>query len=108
MVQRRRATLDSTPVRLFAARDTGPARTRRLRDVLPAAAWERREAVPQVAAQPTTDTEATTAIPLIRAGAAITLSNLEGKGCGRLEGEPVNFRRRHPQPGVWASLRCRD
>jgi riboflavin biosynthesis pyrimidine reductase len=41
-------------------------------------------------AQPTTDTEATTTIPLIRAGAQCTIGNLWGKGCGPLEDEPVN------------------
>src|SRR5690606_5742259 len=41
-------------------------------------------------AQPTTDTEATTTIPLIRAGAQCTHANVRAPGCGALGEEPVN------------------
>src|SRR5262245_3518488 len=44
----------------------------------------------QGVAQPTTDTEATATIPLVRAGAHCTLAKLWGRGCGRPEEEAVN------------------
>jgi hypothetical protein len=77
-------------------------------------------------AQPTTDTEATTTIPLVRAEAQCTKGNLRGGGCGLLEDEPVNCRwitggrvhrgggararaRASPQPDRWpvATVRLR-
>src|SRR5918994_1633121 len=68
---------------------TGPARTRRLRQTTAFVARKQRPtAASSGVAQPTTDTEATATIPLVRAWAQCTIGNLRGRGCGRPEDEP--------------------
>jgi len=70
---------------------TGPARTRRLRQTTAFVARKQRPtAASSGVAQPTTETEATATIPLVRARAQCTSGNLRGRGCGRPEDEPVN------------------
>src|SRR5690606_29933953 len=64
-----------------------PARTRRSRSTMTTGRWH--GATPGFA-QPTTETEATTTVPLVRAGAQCTLAKVGAGACGALEGDPVN------------------
>ena len=57
-----------------------------------AARRQRRRSTPSGVAQPTTDTEATATIPLVRTGAQCTRSNLRNLACGRPEVQAVNWR----------------
>jgi len=86
--RRGRCTHEHPPMTEPSSRATGPARTHRLRTApSPTGAGD---GASSGAAQPTTDTEATTTVPLVRAGAQCTMGNLRAKGCGPLEDEPVN------------------